>query len=317
LQICSVGCCVDGFRWKEPNHSRSRTAPNGTKVRGMVQNLNITAIAENTAGTLEAAGEWGLALWIEADERRILYDTGQGHTLLHNARLLGIDLATAEALVISHGHSDHTGGIAALMGAGFRGKIYIHPAALRAKYQREKTPPHKAKGIPPMSYEALLSREADIVETPRPTEVAPGVIVTGAIPRRSTYEDIADPFFLDEDCTRPDPLVDDQALLMETRRGWTVITGCGHSGLINTLNYAKELIGGNSRIVAVIGGLHLFRASPERITATIENLRTFGVELIAPCHCTGFEATGVLQNQFHSRVVALRAGLSVRIPEAR
>jgi len=281
----------------------------------MIQNLKITAIVENTAGTIDAAGEWGLALWIEADERRILADTGQGHSLLHNARLLAIDLATAEALVISHGHSDHTGGIAALMGAGFRGKVYIHPAALRGKYQREKTPPHRTKGIPPSSHQALLARPADVVETPRPTEVAPGMIVTGAIPRRNAYEDIPDPFFLDEDCTQPDPLVDDQALLIETRRGWAVITGCGHSGVINTLHYAKELIG-NGPIVAVIGGLHLFRASSERIDATTRNLRAFGVELIAPCHCTGFEATGALQNQFGSRVVSLRAGLSVQISQA-
>lgn len=136
--------------------------------------------------------------------------------------------------------------------------------------------------------------------------------MTGAIPRPNTYEDIPDPFFLDEACTQPDPLVDDQALLIETRRGWTVITGCGHSGLINTLNYAKKLTG-NGRIVGVIGGFHLFRATPERIKATTENLHAFGVELIAPCHCTGFEATGALQNQFGSRVVALRAGLTVSI----
>jgi len=281
----------------------------------MIHNLNITAIVENTAGTLDAAGEWGLALWIEADDRRILSDTGQGHTLLHNARLLGIDVATAEALVISHGHSDHTGGIAALMDAGFRGKTYIHPAALSGKYQREKTPPHRAKGISPASHRALLSRVADVIESPQPTEIASGVIVTGAIPRRNTYEDIPDPFFLDENCTLLDPLIDDQALLIETHRGWAVITGCGHSGLINILNYAKELIG-NSRIAAVIGGLHLFRASAERIKATTENLRAFGVELIAPCHCSGFEATGALQNQFGSRVVALRAGLTVRVSEA-
>jgi 7,8-dihydropterin-6-yl-methyl-4-(beta-D-ribofuranosyl)aminobenzene 5'-phosphate synthase len=201
------------------------------------------------------------------------------------------------------------------MDAGFCGKIYIHPAALSGKYQREKTPPHRAKGIPPASYRALLSRGLDVIESPQPTEIAPGVIVTGAIPRRNTYEDITDPFFLDENCTQPDPLIDDQALLIETHRGWAVITGCGHSGLINTLNYAKELIG-NSHIVAVIGGLHLFRASAERIKATTENLRAFGVELIAPCHCTGFEATGALQNQFGSRVVALRAGLTIRVSEA-
>lgn len=278
----------------------------------MVQNLNITAIVENTAGTFDTAGEWGLALWIEADERRILCDTGQGHTLLQNARLLGIDLATAEALVISHGHFDHTGGVAELMAAGFRGKIYIHPAAMSAKYQREKTPPHRSIGISSESEHALRSRIGDVVESPQPTEIAPGLIVTGSIPRRNVYEDVVDPFFLDKDCTRPDTLVDDQALLIKTRRGWVVVTGCGHSGLINTLNYAKELIG-NGHICAVIGGLHLFRASTERIKATTENLRAFEIELIVPCHCTGFEATGLLQNQFGSAVASLRAGLSVLI----
>jgi 7,8-dihydropterin-6-yl-methyl-4-(beta-D-ribofuranosyl)aminobenzene 5'-phosphate synthase len=281
----------------------------------MIQNLSITAVVENTAGTFDAAGEWGLALWIEADKHRILSDTGQGHTLRKNARLLGIDLAAAEALVISHGHFDHTGGIAEVLDAGFRGKVYLHPAALSGKYQREKKPPNRHIGMPPACAQRLQSKSAELVETLRPTEIAPGMIVTGAIPRRNTYEDVPDPFFLDENCTQPDPLIDDQALLIETARGWAVITGCGHSGLINTLNYAKELIG-NGRIVAAIGGLHLFRATAERIKATTENLRAFGVELIAPCHCTGFDATGALQRDFGNRVVALRAGLTVRISEA-
>jgi 7,8-dihydropterin-6-yl-methyl-4-(beta-D-ribofuranosyl)aminobenzene 5'-phosphate synthase len=281
----------------------------------MVQNLKVTALVENTAGTFAVAGEWGLALWIEADNHRILCDTGQGNTLLQNARLLGIDLAAAEALVISHGHYDHTGGIAKLIGAGFRGKIYMHPAALSGKYQRERTPPNRHIGIPALSEQMLRERISDVVESVGLTEIAPGIIVTGAIPRKKAYEDIRDSFFLDENCTRPDPLIDDQALLIETPGGWAVITGCGHSGLINTLNYAKELIG-NGRIIAVIGGLHLFRASVECIAATIEDLSAFGIELIAPCHCTGFEATGALQSKFGHRVVALRAGLTVRISEA-
>ncbi len=280
----------------------------------MIRNLSITAIVENTAGVFEVAGEWGLALWIQADHHRILCDTGQGHTLRQNAEQLGIEIATADALVVSHGHSDHTGGIAALMAAGFRGKTYIHPAALNPKYQREKTPPHRAKGIPQSSREALLARASDVVESSGPVEIARGILVTGAIPRRNDYEDLPDPFFLNEDCTQPDPLVDDQALLIETPRGWAVITGCGHSGLINTLNYAQELTG-SGRIAAVVGGLHLFRASAERIQATTENLHDFDMKLIAPCHCTGFDATGALQQQFGSSVVALRAGLTLRIAE--
>ena len=283
----------------------------------MVHNLKITAIVENTAGTFdvpEVLGEWGLALWIEADEHRILSDTGQGYTLLQNARRLGIDIASAETLVISHGHFDHTDGIAAVMGAGFRGKVYVHPAAFAGKYRREKTPPHRLIGMSSESRDALGSGVVELVESSRPMEIAPGIIVTGTIPRRNAYENRPDSFFLDENCTQPDPLIDDQALLIETPRGWAVITGCGHSGLINTLTYARELIG-NSRIVAVLGGLHLFQATDERIQATIENLRAFGVELIAPCHCTGFKATAAFLAQFGSRVVALRAGTALRVSE--
>jgi 7,8-dihydropterin-6-yl-methyl-4-(beta-D-ribofuranosyl)aminobenzene 5'-phosphate synthase len=278
----------------------------------MIHSLKITAIVENTAGTIDAAGEWGIALWIEADHHRILYDTGQGHTLLHNARLLGIDFTTAEALVISHGHADHTGGIAALIEAGFHGRIYMHPAALNAKYRRERTPPNRANGIPPASHRAVMSRPSELIESPGPTEIVPGMIVTGAIPRTNSFEDVPESFFLDPECTEPDQMIDDQALLIETPRGWTVITGCGHAGLINTLNYTRELIG-NGRIACVMGGLHLFSASAERINATVENLRTFDVERIAPCHCTGFGATGALQRELGGRVVSLRAGLSLQI----
>lgn len=278
----------------------------------MVHDLKITAIVENTASTFDAAGEWGLALWVEADEHRILCDTGLGHTLLQNARLLGIDLGCAEALVISHGHHDHTGGIAPLLGVGFHGKVYIHPAALNAKYKRTKTHPHNYIGIPVASRLALGSDAVNTIECLGPTKIAPGIMVTGAIPRRTAYEDAATPFFLDEKCTQPDLLFDDQALLIETQRGCIVITGCGHSGLINTLTYARELIG-SGNIVAVIGGLHLFCVPPERIKTIIENLKAFGVELIAPCHCTGFEAIGSLHKWFGGRVVALGAGLTIRL----
>ena len=208
----------------------------------MIQKLSITALVENTVGNFDLLGEWGLSLWIEADEHRILYDTGQGRTLVDNARLLGVYLSSAHALVLSHGHSDHSGGIAALMASGFHGQVFANPTAFAKKYQREKDSGVRLKGMPAECVEAL-HRDSGFIDSSAPKLIAPGVIVTGTIPRRTEFEDTGGAFFLDEACTQPDVLADDQALLIETAAGWVVITGCGHSGAVNTLNYAAQLTG--------------------------------------------------------------------------
>jgi 7,8-dihydropterin-6-yl-methyl-4-(beta-D-ribofuranosyl)aminobenzene 5'-phosphate synthase len=256
---------------------------------------------------------WGLSLWIEADQHRILYDPGQGQTLVNNARLLGIDLSQADALVLSHGHSDHSGGIAALIANGFHGKVFANPAALLTKYQREKNSDVRLKGMPAECIEALR-RDAELVDSSAPTQIAPGLMVTGSIPRLTEFEDTGGAFFLDEACTQPDLLADDQALLIETSAGWVVVTGCGHSGAVNTMNYATKLTRSH-RISAFIGGMHLLTASAERIAATTQAFRDFQVRVIAPCHCTGFAATGLFQAELGAAVVELRAGSKLRLSE--
>ena len=271
----------------------------------MIEALSITALVENTAGKFDLLGEWGLSLWIEADEHRVLYDTGQGQTLMQNARLLGIDVSRADALVLSHGHSDHSGGIAALVASGFRGKVFANPAALAKRYQLEDSRV-RLKGMPADCINALR-QDVQFIDSSAPTQIGPGLIVTGTIPRRTEFEDTGGAFFLDEACTQPDLLADDQALLIETSAGWVVITGCGHSGAVNTLNYAAELTG-SRRIFAFLGGMHLLTASEKRILATAKALKEFGVQIVAPCHCTGFAATGILQRELGTAVVALRTG---------
>ncbi len=190
----------------------------------MIRELSITAIVENTAGQFDLLGEWGLSLWIEADGHRVLYDTGQGRSLMQNARLLGIDVSRADALVISHGHSDHSGGIAALVASGFRGKVLANPAALAKRYQLEDSRV-RLKGMPAECINALR-QDVQFIDSSAPTQIAPGLIVTGTIPRRTEYEDTGGAFFLDEACTQPDLLVDDQALLIETPGDSRHVTHC-------------------------------------------------------------------------------------------
>ena len=117
--------------------------------------------------------------------------------------------------------------------------------------------------------------------------------MTGEIPRRNAFEDTGGPFYLDRACTEPDPLLDDQALYIETSAGLVVVLGCAHAGVVNTLDYIAELTG-RQQVYAVLGGMHLVRASAERLEATVEALKRYGVQKIGTAHCTGMRAATYL-----------------------
>lgn len=262
----------------------------------MVDDLRITVLADNTVRGANLLGEHGLAFWIEADGRRILFDTGQGRVLRHNAGHLDISLDTAEIVVISHGHFDHTGGLKTVLGSNRQIAVCLHPAALESKYARRSTPPHRSIGIPDLNEQTLRRQAQCLVWTRKPTELMGGVYVTGEIPRRSDFEDTGGPFYRDESCTEADPLLDDQALYIETPAGTVVVIGCAHAGVVNTLDYIAELTGRN-RVYAVLGGMHLVRATPRRLEATVAALKRYGVQKVGTAHCTGMRAASYLWSQ--------------------
>ena len=262
----------------------------------MIHDLRITVLVENTARGADVLAEHGLALWIEADGRRILFDTGQGRVLRHNAGHLDISLDTAEIVVISHGHFDHTGGLKTVLGSNRQIAVCLHPAALESKYARRSTPPHRSIGIPDFNEQTLRRQAQCLVWTRKPTRLIGGVYVTGEIPRRNDFEDTGGPFYRDESCTEADPLLDDQALYIETPAGTVVVLGCAHAGVVNTLDYIAELTG-RDRIHAVLGGMHLVRATPQRLEETIKALRQYGIRKVGTAHCTGMRAATHLWSQ--------------------
>ena len=137
------------------------------------------------------------------------------------------------------------------------------------------------------------TKRPELVWTREPTEVVQNVLVTGEIPRHTDYEDNEGAFFTDEACTQPDLLPDDQALAIRTPQGVVLLLGCAHSGVVNTIDYVAQLLG-EGQFHAVMGGMHLMRASNERIKATLEALDRYDVRPIGPCHCTGITATASL-----------------------
>jgi 7,8-dihydropterin-6-yl-methyl-4-(beta-D-ribofuranosyl)aminobenzene 5'-phosphate synthase len=120
-------------------------------------------------------------------------------------------------------------------------------------------------------------------------------------------EDTGGPFFLDPTTTRSDAIPDDQAVAFDLAEGLVVLLGCAHAGVINTLESFSRLTGGR-RIHAVIGGMHLDGASPERIRFTIEALERLDVQWIAPCHCTGIAAVCAFRAAFGDRCHPSPAG---------
>jgi 7,8-dihydropterin-6-yl-methyl-4-(beta-D-ribofuranosyl)aminobenzene 5'-phosphate synthase len=267
----------------------------------------ITVLVENTAQDRGLLAEHGIAFWIQIGSQCVLFDTGQGLVLMSNAFRLGIQLADVDAIVLSHGHYDHTGGLNDLLRGNRSADVYVHPDALKAKYARNEDGTCQEIGVPPNIDETLLRRRKQLVPTDKPTALPNGLMVTGPIPRSTDFEDTGGPFFHDPEFQQPDLLWDDQSVFFDTAQGTVVLLGCAHAGVINTLRYVRQLTGQRA-LHAVLGGMHLAGAPPERIRRTIEEFRELDIAYFGPAHCTGRVATAALWDAFPDRCVSCHVG---------
>jgi 7,8-dihydropterin-6-yl-methyl-4-(beta-D-ribofuranosyl)aminobenzene 5'-phosphate synthase len=261
---------------------------------------HITVLVENTARGPGLLAEHGLAYWIEFDGRHVLLDSGQGGVLTGNAYKMGIALREIDALILSHGHYDHTGGVPDAMKTNRPVTVYAHPAAFARKFIRNSDGTARDISMPYLSQKAIRDSRNRLIPTEKPTTVFDHLTAIGSVPRLTDFEDTGGPFFLDEACTQPDPLEDDQSVFFDTTEGTVVLLGCAHSGVINTLRYIRQLTDIRP-IFTVIGGMHLVGASPHRVQRTIEELQGIGVGRLMPAHCTGMPATVALWNAFPRR----------------
>ncbi len=277
----------------------------------MLKEVTITILVDNLAREGLAA-EHGFAVLIGAGGRKILFDTGQtGAVLGGNADALGVDLSGVEAVVLSHGHYDHTGGVPLALAHAPRAAVWCHPGVFVPRWSVRDGAAREI-GVPPAAREALTALpDGRLRRVTAPVPAVPGVWITGPVPRLDPFEDTGGPFFLDPEGTKPDLLPDDLSLWMETPEGTVVLTGCCHAGLMNTLMLVRNRTGGRP-LRALLGGFHLVNAGERRMARTLETLRTLNPALIVPCHCTGEAAVGVLQGAFGEKVTPGAAGGMMR-----
>ena len=244
--------------------------------------------------------EFGLSLFIEANGRIILFDTGAGEALIPNAARMGLDLDAATDIVLSHGHYDHTGGFAKLDPPP-QTPVYIGRGIAEPCWSLHDDGTKHEIAMPIESQIALSMFEAREVSSF--TEIYPGVFLTGPIPRASG-EDCGGHFFSDEACTTPNFIPEEQALLLASG---VLITGCCHAGIINTVEACRKARP-DIAIRTIIGGLHLRHASKERLEHTSAYLASLNLDRLVLMHCTGENAVEHLRSRLTCEVATLPVG---------
>ena len=256
-----------------------------------VSRLEITILSTMLAD--EGFGEWGFAALVDVDGRRILFDTGANEdTVARNLKALRIDLAGVEQAILSHNHWDHTTGLlplrrqfaaaspktlqSLLVGSGIfwprvgpGGRLDERMAGVRREY------------------EATGGR---VTEVGKPLRLQPGVWLTGPVPRVHPERNWSSLGKVRSDAGEVEDVVpEDMALAIQTNKGLVLLFGCGHAGVVNTLEHVRKAID-PSPVHTIIGGLHLFAANEEHLSWTASQLKKFGVQELVGAHCTGVEA---------------------------
>ncbi len=237
-------------------------------------------------------GEWGFAALVEVDGRKLLFDTGaRPQTVLQNSVELGVDLSDVEDVVLSHNHTDHTGGLITLR------------SHFAEQNPRALSRTHVGKGIflsrpgdgrewnpMPRIREEYESAGGEFVVHDGPYEWAPGVWLTGPVPRihpERNWSGVGQ--IRTANGLQADTIPESMSLVIETSEGIVVVSGCGHAGIINILEYARSQFR-RSNIHAVLGGFHLFTADDETLKWTAQKFKEFGLKHFLGSHCTGIEA---------------------------
>lgn len=258
-------------------------------------------MVENTVYEKDLLAEHGLSLYIEFNNKNYLFDSGQGLVLEHNAEQLDIDLTELDALILSHGHYDHTGGVQRLLELNEDLDIYAHPDFKIERFSK------KRQRLVPVSYQGPEIKNLHKIKSDR--EIAKNLFLTGEIKAAKDYlnnkyqQKVKGKLGVDK-------FNDDISLFVQSEQGLVIILGCSHKGIINIV---EEIIkkSGENKIDKIIGGMHLKNADDEKLQNIANYFQTININSIYPLHCSGKKASYFLKERLGDKIKFAGVGDSI------
>lgn len=269
--------------------------------------LRIYILCEDSLSRRGLVGEHGLSMLVESPDARVMLDAGPSAATVQNADSMGIALAPLDAVVVSHGHYDHTGGLEAVLTRLGGARVVAHPLAFRPRYALRRTGARRYIG-PPHTADEYERLGAELVFSAEPVQLGERLWTTGEVAQNANGSTASGKLYIEEaGALLVDDFCDDVSLVARLDDGLVVLTGCGHAGVCNIVSSAQRLAG-SDHVHGLVGGTHLVGADEPTIRRTAEHLYRMGVEAIAPCHCTGRRASATLNEAFEGRVVKVATG---------
>ncbi len=248
-------------------HSHKALEQEILSKEGIKTPVRFTILYDNYLYKEGTTPDWGFSCLIEGTEKTILFDTGtRPEILLHNVQAMNVDLNKVEQIVISHEHGDHTGGLSDVLAINPNVTVYL-PVSFPKDFVR---------GVE--HYKARVESVDD------PIEICKNVFLTGEMGGQ----------------------IKEQSLVINTRKGLIIVTGCSHPGIVNILNKAKQVL--DKPIYLVFGGFHLGDASDNTLNTIIESFKEMKVEKCGATHCTGDKAIGMFKKAFGENYVSMGTG---------
>ena len=268
--------------------------------------VEIITLMENVATEHKALVPLhGLSVFVRTPEINVLFDCGSEGTALNNARLMNVPVETADCIVLSHSHYDHSGGLPSFIEKGVKGPLYTGRAFFEPKYAYDGI---KYTYLGAGFDEEYLAENKIVHKVCSDfTKLADGCYLFGDFPRKYEFETIPKRFVRgNPPHTIIDDFKDEICLVLESSKGLIVVVGCSHPGILNMLTRISEKL--NQPIYAVLGGTHLVEADDERIKITIAKMKEMGLKILGLSHCSGQTAEFAAQDDIEVKSCHLGVG---------